>query len=164
MDLMYIPTTVVLAEGVSEDRLDPAFYVYSNGAEEVAYLHYKDRTIYVDRVGEMYLAIPEVPKDLDMADDDVYNRDWPETLIRYTNDLEAFGITNDEELRQLDERFSMKGYEIWHNNAWFEVYSDNDDFGYDVYHDWKEAVEFAKTAIRDDEYWERKFQDESELA
>jgi hypothetical protein len=144
-------------QAVSSYCQDPAFYTNIGNSETIAEVTHKGRTLYIDRVGEMYLSIPEVPAELDMADPEVYNQDWHETVIRYTDDLESFGIKTDDQLRALDERFSKNGYEIWHNNSWFEVYSDEDDFGYDVHHELNEAIDFAFAAIQDDEYWESGF-------
>ena len=151
-------------QAVSPYCQESAFYTYSAGSENIAEVTHKGRTLYIDRVGDMYLTIPDVPADLDMADPEVYNQEWPETVIRYTDDLESFGIKTDDQLRALDERFSKNGYEIWHNNSWFEVYSQDDDFGYEVYHELNEAIDFAFAAIQDEEYWEREFQDESQLS
>lgn len=146
--------TITYREVIPEDRQDAAFYVWENGAENLAVVDYNGRKLFIDRVGEMYLTIPDLPAELDMADDSVYSKAWEETVIRYTDQLEAAGIKNDFHLKMLDDRFSKKGYEIWHMNAWFEVFSQDDDFGYEVYHDFYEAVDFAVAAIKDDEYWD----------
>jgi hypothetical protein len=102
----------------------------------------------------MYLTIPNIPAHLDVADNEVYNQEWEETIIRYTDDLINYGIDTDEKLNELNKRFSDNGYQIWHNNSWFEVYSKEDDFGYDVHHELDEAIDFAVAAIQEDEYWD----------
>lgn len=137
-----------------DKQQESAFYTMGPGNSNVAVITYKDRTVFVDCVGEMYLTLPNIPADLDVADNEVYNQEWEETIIRYTDDLISFGIDTDEKLIELDKRFSANGYQIWHNNSWFEVYSEKDDFGYDVHHELHEAIDFAVAAIQEDEYWD----------
>lgn len=61
--------------------------------------------------------------------------------IRTTDDLESFGIWNDEQLaaRENDPDFT------WENNAWFEVMEPkSEDFTGEVFHDYEQAVAAAK--------------------
>jgi hypothetical protein len=143
---------------IDRDMLDKqqesAFYTMGPGNSNVVVITYKDRSVFVDCVGEMYLTIPNIPAHLDVADNEVYNQEWEETIIRYTDDLINYGIDTDEKLNELNKRFSDNGYQIWHNNSWFEVYSTEDDFGYDVHHELHEAIDFAVAAIQEDEYWD----------
>lgn len=146
--------TITYREKVPENQQDSAFHTWNPGAENLAVVEYKGRKLFIDRVGDMYLSIPNIPEHLDVADEEVYSQNWEETVIRYTNDLLSFGIDTDEKLHALDDRFSNNGYQIWHMNSWFEVYSEDDDFGYEVYHEFYEAVDFALAAIKADEYWD----------
>jgi hypothetical protein len=136
-----------------DKQQDSAFYTMGD-TTNIAVVKHKGRKLFIDCLGEMYLTIPDVPEHLDMGDPEVYRQDWEERIVRYTSDLFELGIDTDEKLNKLNERFTAKGYEIWHNNSWFEVYSDEDDFGYDVFHELKEAVDFAIRTIKDDEYWD----------
>ena len=93
-----------------ETRNDSAFYTYSPDSE-IAWQDFENECIYyVRRVGEMRIHAT-----------DKESIRW---VIRYTDDLEEFGITNDRELAE----WSMKGDDVfeWINNSWFEVFSNND--------------------------------------
>jgi hypothetical protein len=144
-----------------DEQQDAAFYTVT-GIDEIASVDYKNRTLSIVATGEMYLTIPDVPEHLDMSDDEVYNQDWEETVVRYTSDLFKLGIDTDEKLRELDERFSKKGYQIWHMNPWFELFSPtHEDFGWEVYDDPKEAIKAAVKFIQEDEYWDNLHSPES---
>jgi hypothetical protein len=113
-----------------ETRNDSAFYTYSPDSE-IAWKDFKNECIYfVARVGEMRIHAT-----------DKQGIRW---VIRYTDDLEEFGITNDRELAE----WSMKGEDVfsWVNNSWFEVFSHNDpDFSEEnSIHDLAEAINHAK--------------------
>lgn len=145
---------VIAADDVDfENKQDAAFYTWP-GTTNVAVVKHEGRTVYVDCVGEMYLCVPNVPEGLDLSDPEVYNYPWDETVIRYTDQLQEIGVRTDADLAELDRRFSSNGYEIWHMNSWFEVWSPDDEFGYDAFHSISEALDFAKKCIVDNEYWE----------
>lgn len=108
-------------------RNDSAFYTFSAGSEVV--WEEEGCDYYVVRAGEMRIhAVAE---------------DGEQVVIRYTDKLEEFGIKNDQQLAE----WSDKGEEIfsWHNNSWFEVYTEKDaDYYSDPLHDLDEAIAFAK--------------------
>lgn len=135
-----------------ETRQDSAFYTWP-GTTGIAVVEHGGRKVYVDCVGEMYLSVPEIPAHLDVADDEVYRQDWPHIVVRYADQLSEIGVHTDADLENLDKRFSQNGYEIWHMNSWFEVWSDEDDFGYDTFHSVSEAIDAAVQYIQDEEYW-----------
>lgn len=64
--------------------------------------------------------------------------DW--TVLRYTSDLEAWGITTDEQLLSWENNPSL--FE-WDNNPWFEIVCEVDEtwggFEGDVYENLREA-------------------------
>ena len=109
-------------------RNDAAFYTNQSDIEIV----WQEKTYdyYVVRSGVMRIHATKDNKHIE--------------IIRYTDQLEAFGITTDTEL----ENWASKGEEIfsWQNNSWFEIWNDNDnEFYSEPIHDLSEAIEFAKT-------------------
>lgn len=146
---------------VPENKQSAEFWCVGGGHEVIATLEFKDpdnslndRTVYVAVNGEMYLTIPNAPDDVDFRDPEVYNQDWNETIIRYSDQLEDFGIHTDEDLEKLHERFSLKGYQITHNNPWWEIWSDDYPDG-EVFDTFYQAIEAAIDFIKDDDYWEQ---------
>ena len=106
-------------------RNDAAFFTPHWDAE----LLYKDATTGYEvwRAGEMRIETTDA-------------QGRPVT-IRTTDDLESFGIWNDEQLnaREGDPTFQ------WINNAWFELMEpDSETFDGEVFHDYDEAVAAAK--------------------
>jgi len=111
---------------------DAAFYTSSSTWQTVWYE--RDNPFYVVRNGE--LRIHATAKDGSRA------------VIRYTDQLEDFGITTDTQLAE----WSAKGEEVfeWVHNPWFEVYSENDlGFFSDPIHEIDEAIKQAKEFLRD---------------
>jgi hypothetical protein len=110
---------------------DASFYTNESGVEIV--WQEKNCDYYVIRNGEMRIhAVNDLSADKSIQ------------VIRYTDQLERFGINTDSEL----EEWSRKDEEIfsWVNNSWFEVWTDkNTDFLSDSIHNLSEAIEFAKT-------------------
>lgn len=105
-------------------RQDATFYVNSDGPEYVwdAPLNTEEGEIYgfsVIRNGEMRIKAT-----------DAEGNDY---TLRYTSDIEDFGITTDEQLYEAgkdEENF------YWDNNAWFEIVGtddDNSDYYSDAY-------------------------------
>ena len=151
---------IIYREVIPENKQSPEFYVMSEGYEVYANLERKfdnplnDRHVFVGVNGSMYLTIPNAPAEADFADPEVYNQDWNEIIIRYADQLEDFGIHNDEDLVNLHKRFSEKGYEVYHENPWWEVWSDDYPDG-EVFETFYEAIEGAISFLNDDEYWEQ---------
>jgi hypothetical protein len=118
-------------KGKKKMRNDAAFHTNQSGVEIV--WQEKNCDYYVIRNGEMRIhAVNDLAADKSIQ------------VIRYTDQLEKFGINTDSEL----EEWSSKDEEIfsWVNNSWFEIWNDNDsEFYSDAIHDLSEAVEFAKT-------------------
>jgi hypothetical protein len=105
---------------------DSAFYTNEAGTETV-WDNCPHNRFYVVRAGEMRIHA---------------TKDGYDEVIRYTDRLERFGITDDAALAE----WSNKGEEVfsWVNNSWFEVYDANDaDYFSDPIHAFDEAVEFA---------------------
>lgn len=104
---------------------DSAFYTNESGLETVWDKDPNNR-FYVVRVGEMRIHAM---------------KNGHEVVIRYTDDLEDLGITNDKELGEWSAKEEM--FE-WVNNSWFEVYDANDTWYFsDPLHSFDEAVKFA---------------------
>ena len=106
-------------------RQDSAFYTYSQDSE-IVWSNDPNQRFYVVRAGEMRIHAM---------------KNGHSVVIRYTDDLEDLGITNDEELGKWSAKEEM--FE-WINNSWFEVYDANDAEWYsEPIHAFDEAVEFA---------------------
>jgi hypothetical protein len=111
-------------------RQDSAFYTWSPDWEEV----WADSTtprFRVYRNGEMRIHVRKAL----LSDYEV---------LRYTDQLESFGIKTDEDLRE----WEAKGAEHfeWINNSWFEVVSlrDGDESFSEVFHELDEAIAQAQ--------------------
>lgn len=89
---------------------DPAFYTRTNDYEILYWDNAESelRRFYVCRNGEMRINIRK-------------SLDTEFSVIRYTDDLEGFGITNDAELAEWEAK--GEDYFSWENNSWFEVCS-----------------------------------------
>lgn len=130
-----IPTSCQMAE----------FYRYQEGYENYATITYDDRVVEVECGGQMYLSIP-----------DLVNGELNETdanIIRYSDDLIAAGITDDIQLTQFIKTISNSGYEVYHMNPWWEVFSHNCDMG-EIYDTFYEAVDGGVDYILDDRNWD----------
>jgi hypothetical protein len=106
-----------------EKRNDSAFYTNESGVEVV--WEHESCDYYVVRNGEMRIHA---------TTDDGHIE-----VIRYTDKLEEFGITNDEQLAE----WTDKGEEVfsWQNNSWFEVYTEKDpEFYSEPYHSLEDAI------------------------
>ncbi len=109
------------------ERQDSAFYTY--GDSSVVWGE-DGNPFYVLCSGEMRIHAKRT------ADDDHTE------VIRYTNRLEEWGITNDADLA----KWTDKGEEVfeWVNNSWFEVaHEDEGDFFSEPFHTLDEAIEYA---------------------
>lgn len=107
-------------------RQDSAFYTNTAGTE-IVWDGDENGRFYVLRNGEMRIhAITE---------------DGVGWIIRYTDQLEKFGITTDEEL----QAWTDKGEVVfdWIDNSWFELVDNDDPDDGVVYHELDEAVERA---------------------
>jgi hypothetical protein len=108
-----------------EHRQDSAFYTFEPGHEVV--FQDEENPFFVVRNGDMRIHA---------------TKNGHEVVIRYTDQLEEFGITNDKQLGE----WSAKGEEVfsWVNNSWFEVWNDEDEaFDGGVYHELDEAISAA---------------------
>ena len=129
-----IPTSKQMAE----------FYVWGEGYESYATIRYEDRVVEVERGGEMYLSIP-----------DVTNGELSEhyqNIVRYSDDLSDIGINDDIQLTQFIKTISNSGYQVYHMNPWWEVFSHNSDMG-EVYDTFYEAIDGGIDYILDDRNW-----------
>ncbi len=109
-------------------RKDAAFYVNSDGGEYVWNPPLNEdegekHEFYVVRAGEMRIKAT-----------DGKGRDY---VLRYTDDLESFGIHTDEQLYEAstdEENF------YWDMNPWFEVMCETDEAYSDVFDDLDRAI------------------------
>ena len=117
---------------INTDKLSPEFYVWENDHEEV--WANKDNPFFVVRNGEMRIVARQ-----DAEDDST-------EIVRYTDALEKFGITNDKEL----EEWYRKGEELFSvgMNPWFEIWSVKDqEFFSEPFFDLKEAIAHAEVML-----------------
>ena len=137
--------TVEYTMTIPTSKQMPEFYVWQEGAESYAQVTYLDRVVDIERNGEMYLSIP------DLVNGEL-NEDH-QNIVRYSDQLESAGITDDIQLTQFIKTISNAGYEVYHNNPWWEVFSHNEDMG-EIYDTFYEAVDAAIDYITDDSNWE----------
>ena len=120
-----------------ETRNDPAFYTWDS-PEWVATVELNGRALEAWTVGKMRIYLDE-----------------GDTIIRYTDDLLAYGIDTDEKLYKLTE--DDDAFDIWENNSWIELrdYEGQwigDFFSGHVYHSVKEAVEGMMELLENPEF------------
>lgn len=48
--------------------------------------------------------------------------------VRYADEWEALGVTNDKELYDFSRQWLDKGTDIWIHNSWFDLYAVVDDY------------------------------------
>lgn len=137
--------TVEYTMTIPTSKQSPEFYVWQEGAESYAQVTYLDRVVDIERNGEMYLSIP------DLVNGEL-NEDY-QNIVRYSDQLESAGITDDIQLHQFIKTISNSGYQVYHNNPWWEVFSHNEDMG-EIYDTFYEAVDAAIDYITDDSNWE----------
>ena len=130
-----IPTSKQMAE----------FYVWQEGAESYATITYLDRVVDIERNGEMHLTIPNLVNG-ELTDE--YG-----VIVRYSDDLEAAGITDDIQLMQFVKVTGNAGFETVRMNPWWEVFAHNEDMG-EIYDTFYEAVDAGIDYITDDSNWE----------
>lgn len=107
---------------------DAAFYTDGAGVQDVWLGEDGKSRFYVVRNGEMRI---HAKKTVDGA----------ETIIRYSDQLEEFGVKNDEDLNSWSENAELFN---WVNNSWFEVWDrENADYYSDVLEDLDSAIEYA---------------------
>ena len=141
----YEGVTVTYKEAIPTSKQMPEFYVWGEGYESYATITYLDRVVEVERGGEMSLTIPEI------IDGEL--NDTCSNIIRYSDDLEAIGISDDIQFMQFVKTISNAGFEVYRMNPWWEVFSHNSDMG-EVYDTFYEAVDGGIDYILDDENWE----------
>lgn len=109
---------------------DAVFYVGGSGYEFV----YDEW----DRVGARYAVFRNGDMRINIRES--VDDEW--SVLRYTQDLESWGITNDE---QLDSWSEQVGLFEWVDNPWFEIDSDEDTtYESVVFHNLVEAVTECK--------------------
>lgn len=137
--------TVEYKEVIPTSKQMPEFYVWGEGYENYATITYQDRVVEVERGGEMSLTIPEI------IDGEL--NDTCSNIIRYSDDLEAIGISDDIQFMQFVKTISNAGFEVYRMNPWWEVFSHNSDMG-EVYDTFYEAVDGGIDYILDDRNWD----------
>lgn len=81
------------------------------------------------------------------CDGDMRYRHADGWVVRYGDDWDEYGITDDAKLMALDN-------DGWDMNPWFDCYRTSDGEHFDaVQHTIGEAIEQAKAIIDEDEYW-----------
>jgi|APGre2960657423_1045063.scaffolds.fasta_scaffold149761_3 hypothetical protein len=138
--------TVTYTEMIPTSKQMAEFYVWQDGFESYATITYLDRTVEVERGGEMYLSIP-----------DVTNGELSEhyqNIVRYSDDLSDIGIKDDIQLTQFIKTISNSGYQVYHMNPWWETLPHNDHDMGDVYDTFYEAVEGGIEYIMEESNWE----------
>jgi len=118
-------------------RNDSAFYTMSADYEILYWDNAESETrrFYVSRNGEMRINARKAL----LSDYEV---------IRYTDQLEDFGITNDDELREWENK--GEEYFSWENNSWFEVCSrkEGDEDLAVIVHELDEAKELVDSLYK----------------
>ena len=137
--------TIEYPEVIPTSRQMPEFYVWQEGYESYATITYLDRTVEVERGGEMHLTIPNLVNG-ELTDE--YG-----VIVRYSDDLEAAGINDDIQLMQFIKTISNAGFEVYRMNPWWEVFAHNEDMG-EVYETFYEAIDGAVDYILDDRNWD----------
>ena len=137
--------TIEYPEVIPTSRQMPDFYVWQEGYESYATITYLDRVVEVERGGEMSLTIPEI------IDGEL--NDTCSNIIRYSDDLEAIGISDDIQFMQFVKTISNAGFEVYRMNPWWEVFSHNSDMG-EVYDTFYEAIDGGIDYILDDRNWD----------
>ena len=140
----YEGVTVTYKEAIPTSKQMPEFYVWGEGYESYATITYLDRVVEVERGGEMSLTIPEI------IDGEL--NDTCSNIIRYSDDLEAIGISDDIQFMQFVKTISNAGFEVYRMNPWWEVFSHNSDMG-EVYDTFYEAIDGGIDYILDDRNW-----------
>jgi hypothetical protein len=116
---------------------DSAFYTMSADYEILYWDNAESETrrFYVSRNGEMRINIRK-------------SLESEYAVIRYSDDLEEFGITNDDELREWEEK--GEDYFSWENNSWFEVCSrkEGDEDLAVIVHELDEAKELVDSLYK----------------
>jgi hypothetical protein len=136
--------TVEYTQTILTSKQMPEFYVWQEGYESYATITYEDRVVEVERGGEMYLSIPNlVNGELN---------DEGENIVRYSDQLESAGIADDIQLTQFIKTISNSGFEVYHQNPWWEVFSHNSDMG-EVYDTFYDAIDGGIDYILDDRNW-----------
>ena len=113
--------------GTDPNRQDSSFYTNEVGTELV--WSREDNPFAVYREGEMRIHAM---------------KNGHEQVIRYTDRLEEFGITNDKELGEWSAKEELFD---WVNNSWFVVLHDTDrEWFSEPFHELDVAIEFAEKA------------------
>lgn len=141
----YEGVTVTYKEAIPTSKQMPEFYVWGEGYESYATITYLDRTVEVERGGEMHLTLPNLVNG-ELSDEGA-------TVVRYSDDLEAAGINDDIQFMQYLKTISNSGFEVYRMNPWWEVFSHNSDMG-EVYDTFYEAVDCGIDYILDDSNWD----------
>jgi hypothetical protein len=136
--------TVEYKEVIPTSKQMAEFYVWQEGFENYATITYQDRVVEVERGGEMHLTLPYFIND-ELCDEGA-------THVRYSDDLEAVGISDDIQLMQFLKTVSNSGFEIYRMNPWWEVFSHNSDMG-EVYDTFYDAIDGGIDYILDDRNW-----------
>ncbi len=120
------------------NKQDPAFYTDDSGTQVVWEMPNSNR-FYVVRAGEMRIHATEAS--------------GSRIVIRYTDQLESFGIKTDADLAKWSE--SDPELFDWVNNSWFEVYDEKDtNFFSEPFHTLGDAIDYAVESY--DKYGEDK--------
>jgi hypothetical protein len=133
-------TEIFWREGLDSEttrnRQGSEFYCWGGGQTVLAQLKRDGHLVTVVANGEMYLSVPRIY--------DGQLQEHGADVLRYTQDLEAYGLDTDLKIHQFTKQVCMNmGYEVWHMNNWFEVYDDEFPDGH-VCDTLDDAIETAK--------------------
>jgi len=145
MTKTYEGVTVEYTQTIPTSKQMPEFYVWQEGYESYATITYLDRVVEIERGGEMYLSIPDVSKE--------GLSEHYQNIVRYSDDLSDIGINDDIQLTQFIKTISNSGYQVYHQNPWWEVFAHNEDMG-EIYETFYEAVDAGIDCILDDKGWD----------
>ena len=139
--------TAFIYDPDTQERDDAAFYVWdANGHQHIANVVYGNREVGVYCDGEMRIHL--------WADKAAREQGETPEIIRYTDRLNAAGITTDTALYAAIDAERLE----FINNTWFDLYmsdeTNNGEHADTVTHTLTDAIAAAKALITNDEAWQ----------
>lgn len=136
--------TIDYIQVIPETKQMPEFYA-CGGTKDYAEVSKGYRKVYVAVNGQMHLTIPTLTLEGKLSDSDPL-------VIKYGDELEKL-FADDIQFMQFTKTIINSGFEIYRENPWWEIYSDDYPDG-EVFETFYEAIEAAIRFIKDDEYWD----------
>lgn len=69
-------------------------------------------------------------------------------VVRYVDQWQGIGVTNDTEMQALTEKWNALGYDIWTHNSWFDFYTPDGEHLDCVTHEIPDVIEQAEAVLR----------------